>query len=237
MPRRKDGHIRQQISTTNAIGVISDIIAKDLNYNQIAEKWGVNHQTVHNISNAFTSQIENTKTEIVENVLARLPEKLGTLTSSLMRIGQQAVDCIDEEKLKKSSAVQLITVAGIAIDKMQLLSGGATAIVQHQHFKKSDMLSKLNENIIDVSPESVHLSSGNTQKHGENGNLSPETSQKEHLGDSKVCKKSNKSLKSTVKSVSKDIKAIKSELAKVLDNGIVDKTANGIGEKYENKRV
>jgi len=72
------------------------------------------------------------------------------------------------------------------------------------------------------------LSSGNTQKHGENGNLSPETSQKEYLGDSKVCRKLNKA---TVKSVSKDIKAIKSELAKVLDNGISDKAANGVGGK------
>lgn len=224
MPRRKDGFIRQQISTKNATGIISDIIAKDMNYNEIADKWKVNYRTVENIENAFREQIQNTKSEIVEDVLSKLPEKLGFLTSSLMRIGQMAVNCIDEEKLKKSSAVQLITVAGIAIDKMQLLSGGATAIIQHQHFKKSDMLSKLNDTIIDVSP-----TNGESSKIiAEN---SPLDSQKEHLGDSKVCKKSNKSLKSTVKSVSKDIKAIKSELAKVLDNGILDKTANGIGEK------
>lgn len=232
MPRRKDGHIRQQISTTKAIGVISDIIAKDLNYNQIAEKWKVNHQTVHNISNAFTSQIENTKTEIVENVLSRLPEKLGTLTSSLMKIGQKAVDCIDEEKLKKSSAVQLITVAGIAIDKMQLLSGGATAIVQHQHFKKSDILSKLNDNIIDVSPT-------DTQKNGESSKIIPEKVQSSTFEaptnsqefDLKGTRPLPKVKKATVKSVSKDIKAIKLELGKVLDNGVSGNTVNSAGEK------
>lgn len=232
MPRRVDGFIRQQISTKNATGIISDIIAKDMNYNEIADKWKVNYRTVENIEKAFREKIQNTKSEIVEDVLSKLPEKLGFLTSSLMRIGQQAVDCIDEEKLKKSSAVQLITVAGIAIDKMQLLSGGATAIVQHQHFKKSDMLSKLNDTIIDVSPT-------DTQKNRESSNIIPDKVQpstfeapaKSQEFDLKGTKPLPKVKKTTVKSVSKDIKAIKSELAKVLDSGVVDKTANSTGEK------
>ena len=43
----RSGIPRTQISTTNAIGILSDLIAKDLNQDQIAKKWGVNHQTVY----------------------------------------------------------------------------------------------------------------------------------------------------------------------------------------------
>ena len=225
----RSGIPRHQISTTKAVGIMSDLIAKDLSNEQIAKKWGINHQTVANINNAFLTKIEETKSKIINDVMSRLPENLNTITDKLVKLGQSAFDlALQPEKLEKSSSLQLATIGAICVDKIQLLSGGATAIVQHQHFKKSDILSRLNDTIIDVSPESVHLSSGNTQKHGENGNLSPETSQKEHLGDSKVCRKLNKA---TVKSVSKDIKAIKSELAKVLENGVLDKAANSTGEK------
>lgn len=43
----RSGIPRHQISTTNAVGIMSDLIAKDLNNEQIAKKWGINHQTVY----------------------------------------------------------------------------------------------------------------------------------------------------------------------------------------------
>ena len=229
----RSGIPRHQISTTNAVGIMSDLIAKDLNNEQIAKKWGINHQTVANINNAFLTKIEETKSKIVNDVMSRLPENLNIITDKLVKLGQNAFDlALQPEKLEKSSSLQLATIGAICVDKIQLLSGGATAIVQHQHFKKSDMLSKLNDTIIDISPT-------DTQKNGESSKIisekvqsstfeSPTKSQEFDLNGTRPLPKVKKA---TDKSVSKEIKAIKSELAKVLDNGVLDKTANSTGEK------
>lgn len=227
------GMPRQQFSTTKATGVLTDIIAKQLTYQEIADKWGSNYQTVRNVENAFTQEIEKTKNDIIGTVLSRLPENLNIITDKLVKLGQSAFDlALQPEKLEKSSSLQLATIGAICVDKIQLLSGGATAIVQHQHFKKSDMLSKLNDTIIDVSPT-------DTQKNGESSKIIPEKVQSSTLEaptksqefDLKGIRPLPKVKKATVKSVSKDIKAIKLELGKVLDNGISDKTADGIGGK------
>jgi len=53
--------------------------------------------------------------------------------SKLTIVAHKAIDELLEnpEKIEKASALQLVTVAGIAIDKRQLLAGEPTDIVKH----------------------------------------------------------------------------------------------------------
>jgi len=93
------------------------MLAEGHSYNIILKTLNISKGAIHNISKEIDN-LEQLRTIKKEEIIKTLWNKVKT-----------ALSYIDSVKLKKSSAYQLMTIAAIAVDKAQLLSGGATEIL------------------------------------------------------------------------------------------------------------
>jgi len=84
----------------------------------ISNRVGVSVNAVHRIKKEIDN-LEQFRTSKKEEIIKTLWNKV-----------KIALSYIDEAKFKKSSAYQLMTIAAIAVDKAQLLSGDATGILE-----------------------------------------------------------------------------------------------------------
>jgi hypothetical protein len=115
--------IRPRINTANK-GVAPAIRKAKLQYpeltnSQIAKRVGCDPSNVHRVLKRFLG--DNNTTQDLQDY----KEHKGDVWDSL---AMRAVMSIDDAKLSKSSASQLMIVAGIAFDKSQLVHGQATQI-------------------------------------------------------------------------------------------------------------
>ena len=65
------------------------------------------------------------------------------ISGKFYRVADAAVDAISHEKLQNATPVQLITTAGIAIDKARLIDGDATARVEFVSQTDNDLDSEI----------------------------------------------------------------------------------------------
>lgn len=112
--------VEPRINTANT-GAGDRAIALKLEYpeltpGQIAKAVGCNPSNVHRVLARFNARLDD---------LQDYKEHKGDVWDS---VAMRAVMSIDDAKLHKSSASQLMMVAGIAFDKSQLVRGQATSI-------------------------------------------------------------------------------------------------------------
>lgn len=91
-----------------------------------------------NISNTGVWQIRKE----VDNYEELRTSKKEEIIKKLWDIAKNALEHITDEKLKKSHAYQVMMISAIAIDKAQLLSGGAT---ERLELSRVEIDRKLNE--------------------------------------------------------------------------------------------
>ena len=70
-------------------------------------------------------------------------EIVGNLAGIFYHKANLALSFVTEEKLKASSAAQLMTIGAIAVDKGQLLSGKPTMITEYTKFDDKDLMAQL----------------------------------------------------------------------------------------------
>ena len=112
-------------ATVNAI--VSDLCIGLVSHDKIAKKYKVSPDTVTKINRLFGERIGQVKKEIRESVLATTRNWATKTVESLQDITKDILTEIGlKKKREKASLSQLAMAMAIAIDKIQLLSGGVT---------------------------------------------------------------------------------------------------------------
>lgn len=86
--------------------------------------------TSHVINEELLAEAYKLKKAIREDFSQDAGERIKELAKSMLSVVERAVDKLDDNTLSECSGPQLALIAGIATDKMQLLTGGATENVQ-----------------------------------------------------------------------------------------------------------
>ena len=129
---------------------------------QEAEKLsGINHCT---INEELSRQAETIKKEIQKEFAEDTAADINQLAKDMLSVIKSAVKSLTPGKVESQSGAAIATTMGILVDKMQLLTGGATENVQISAGPKSeDFLQKLrakskrnesanSEKIINITP-------------------------------------------------------------------------------------
>lgn len=112
-------------ATVNAI--VSDLCIGLVSHDKIAKKYKVSPDTVTKINRLFGERIGQVKKEIRDTVLATTKNWATKTVESLQDITKDILTEIGlKKKREKASLSQLAMAMAIAIDKIQLLSGGVT---------------------------------------------------------------------------------------------------------------
>lgn len=114
MKKKGQGHIRIPDEIREKVKVMA-VEGHSVRY--IAKSLSISSTAVHQIEKE-TDNLEQLRTNKKEEIVKTLWNKV-----------KIALSFIDSVKLKKSSAYQLMTIAAIAVDKAQLLTGEATEIL------------------------------------------------------------------------------------------------------------
>ena len=113
-------------ATVNAI--VSDLCIGLVSHDKIAKKYKVSPDTVTKINRLFGERIGQVKKEIRESVLATTRNWATKTVENLQKITQEILTEMGlKKKREKASLSQLAMAMAIAVDKIQLLSGGATS--------------------------------------------------------------------------------------------------------------
>ena len=94
--------------------------------------------TSHVINEELLTEAYKLKKAIREDFSKDAAERIKELAKSMLSVVERAVYKLDDNTLSQCSGPQLALIAGIATDKMQLLTGGATENVQISAGPKSD---------------------------------------------------------------------------------------------------
>ena len=112
-------------ATVNAI--VSDLCIGLVSHDKIAKKYKVHPDTITKINRLFGERIGQVKKEIRDTVLATTKNWATKTVESLQDITKDILTEIGlKKKREKASLSQLAMAMAIAIDKIQLLSGGVT---------------------------------------------------------------------------------------------------------------
>jgi 23S rRNA maturation-related 3'-5' exoribonuclease YhaM len=106
------------------------LLTEGYSINSISKRLGISRNSVR------TARDEK------DNLDGLRQNKKEEIIKKLWDIAKNALEHITDEKLKKSHAYQVMMISAIAIDKAQLLSGGAT---ERLELSRSEIDHKLNE--------------------------------------------------------------------------------------------
>lgn len=113
-------------ATVNAI--VSDLCIGLVSHDKIAKKYKVSPDTVTKINRLFGERIGQVKKEIRDTVLATTRNWATKTVENLQEITQEILTEMGlKKKREKASLSQLAMAMAIAVDKIQLLSGGVTS--------------------------------------------------------------------------------------------------------------
>lgn len=113
-------------ATVNAI--VSDLCIGLVSHDKIAKKYKVSPDTVTKINRLFGERIGEEKRKIRESVLATTRNWATKTVENLQEITQEILTEMGlKKKREKASLSQLAMAMAIAVDKIQLLSGGVTS--------------------------------------------------------------------------------------------------------------
>ncbi|MBR4633093.1 MAG: hypothetical protein IKO48_07260 [Elusimicrobia bacterium] len=112
-------------TTVNAI--VSDLCIGLVSHDKIAKKYKVSPDTITKISRLFGERIGQVKKEIRDSVLATTKTWATKTVENLQDITKDILTEMGlKKKREKASLSQLAMAMAIAVDKIQLLSGGVT---------------------------------------------------------------------------------------------------------------
>ena len=106
-----------------------------------AEAAGIGRSTAHE----FVQQADEIKKEIAQEFRQDTQERVQTLAKRLLKIAETCAEGITPEALLKQNGYGVLLTAAIAIDKMQLLTGGATENVHISAGNKEDLIRQMRE--------------------------------------------------------------------------------------------
>jgi len=110
------------------------------------------------VSDAFSAEANALKKEVRAAFEAETGDRIKKLSKSLLNIAEMGVQAITQEALNKQSGAANSVTIGTVIDKMQLLTGGATENVQITAGPRSDdFLKKLKNKskVIEIKAEVI----------------------------------------------------------------------------------
>ena len=87
---------------------------------------GISHEAAHGL---FT-EVDGLKKELRADFEAETGDRIKKLAKDLLDIAERSGAALTDDKIKGQSGAAIATTLGIVLDKMQLLTGGATENVQ-----------------------------------------------------------------------------------------------------------
>ena len=157
-------------ATINA--VVSDLCIGLITHDKIAKKYKISADTVTRINRLFGERIGQVKKEIRDNVLAESKSWATDMIRDMQKLTKELLDSDKiKQKLKKASFGQIVIGLGTLIDKIQILSGGATSRTEVVKMtSKAEMIEILtngNQKSVKMIGKSTTIESANFEKNDE----------------------------------------------------------------------